>query len=105
MPGISRYFPIVSLIPEKTQLSTVFKDLPLGFVQCRDEIEVGKRKLVLRQHEIFFWIKDRRRYAQVETIGPETSVGGHHRTVGVHVVAVTVGMVQAKGVSQFVDER
>src|SRR5438132_14396694 len=39
-------------------------------------------------------LETRRRYAQVETIGPETSVGGHHRTVGVHVVAVTVGMVQ-----------
>ena len=72
---------------------------------CRDEIEFGKRKLVLRQHEIFFRIEDWRRHARTETLGPEMSVGGHHRTVGIHVVAVAIGMGEAKAVSQFVDER
>jgi hypothetical protein len=39
-------------------------------VQYRDEIEVGKRKLVLRQHEIFFWIKDcaRTRYLRTRSL-------------------------------------
>src|SRR5262245_1122734 len=34
-----------------------FQGFALWIVQRRDEIEVGKGKLVLRQHEIFFWIE------------------------------------------------
>lgn len=34
--------------------------LATWIVQRRDEIEVGKGKLVLRQHQIFFRIEDRR---------------------------------------------
>ena len=87
MPGMCRYSPIESSIQPKLQLSAVAKDLPLGLCLAGMKLNLGNASLFCAS-KIFFWIKYRRWHAQAEIFGPETSVVGHHRTVGFHVVVV-----------------